>query len=120
MLQDEIGEIIYKRLNEGTDEDFSERTVLASIYGECTNDISFKTWKYFPKDIKIRDIMCMMELRRAVCRRLMKEKTKENKKTEDFLQFVILTIDRVLAKAQNEIDMSEDKLKEIYQDIISG
>jgi hypothetical protein len=86
--------------------------VIWDIWVEITNDISFKhwNWKKVETDAKLRDLCCMMELYFATHRRFMKE-TGESK---EFLEFAMLTINRVMLNAQRDLDISDDKFKDLY------
>ena len=117
-LQEDIDDAVYAKLEKGTEIDFLERQKFADIYGEITSDTGFRGWKYFPEDLQLRSIMCLMELLFSAHRRLIKEK--QNEKTLEFLNFVILNIERTILKARREIGLSDDKIKEIYEDIIFG
>lgn len=103
-MQQEIEETLIKNLP-------SEK--IWNVWIEITNDLSFKHWKPFNADRKTREILCMIELSLATHRRLMKE----DDTTKDFLKFAMLTIDRIILKAQREIGISDDKCKELYIDI---
>ena len=107
MLQQEIEEILIKNLPSDT---------LWNVWIEITNDLSFKHWKPFNVDVKTRDILCLMELHLATHRRFLTE----DDTTKEFLKFAMLTIDRVMLKAQREIGMSDDKCKELYIDITTN
>ena len=86
--------------------------VVWDIWVEITNDLSFKhwNWKKVGTDTTLRELFCLMELYFATHRRLLKE----TGVSKEFLEFAMLTINRVMLNAQREIGMSDDKLKELY------